>query len=86
MGKRPDKSRHIDVSKLTQVTNWDSNSDKLVFVTYGQSNSVNSSQLGYETTKPVYMGYDGEIYNFQEPAIGFVLDGMVRYGDESGTS
>ena len=57
----------------------------LVFVTYGQSNSVNSSQIGYETSENVYMFYDGKTFNYQDPSIGGTgQNGSVwaRVGDQ----
>ena len=46
------------------------NKDPLIFMTYGQSNSVNQSEKGYETVEDVYMFLDGRTYKYQDPALG----------------
>lgn len=43
---------------------------RLVFVTYGQSNSVNTGQIGYEVQNPVFMAFDGQLYGYADPALG----------------
>ena len=44
--------------------------EPLIFVTYGQSNSVNSGKLGYEPSEDVYMFLDGKTYRYHDPALG----------------
>ena len=44
--------------------------DPLVFVTYGQSNSTNFGQIGYQHKGPLYMFMNDEIFLFKEPTLG----------------
>lgn len=42
----------------------------MVFVTYGQSNSTNSGQIGYTIKNDVFMVSDGRIFLYQDPTLG----------------
>ncbi len=73
-----------DTSDMTPAANASDHADGLVFVTYGQSNSVNTGQFGYDVRNPVYMVYNGEAYDYADPALGGTgKDGSVwgRVGD-----
>ncbi|MFK8029013.1 MAG: sialate O-acetylesterase [Gammaproteobacteria bacterium] len=61
--------RYSDTSGLTRVPTAQV-LEPLVFVTYGQSNSINAGQLGYETSNAVYMFLNGSTYKYQDPAVG----------------
>lgn len=63
------KNRELDTTGLTEIP-VEELMNPLVFVTYGQSNSVNSSQMGYQNSDNVFMFLDGKIYQYREPAIG----------------
>ena len=75
-----DVTKHIEVPIKDIVGNqailWISNligfpyKKPLVFVTYGQSNSVNQSERGYEVSEDVYMFIDGKTYRYRDPALG----------------
>ena len=80
------KGRNTDIKKrgLTSIPTK-TIKEPLVFVTYGQSNSVNSSQVGYEPSEDVYMFLDGKTYIYHDPALGGTGDnGSVwgRVGDQ----
>jgi len=61
--------RNVDVTGLINAPT-ETIKEPLVFITYGQSNSVNSGQLGYETSEDVYMFLNGETYKYHDPALG----------------
>lgn len=80
------KNRITDIKKrgLTSIPT-EMIKKPLVFVTYGQSNSVNSGQVGYEPSEDVYMFLDGKSYIYQDPALGGTgSNGSVwgRVGDQ----
>ena len=62
--------RVVDTAPFTLAGDAAENPDRLVLVTYGQSNAVNTGQLGYEVKHPVFMVYNGEAYNYADPALG----------------
>lgn len=64
-----DKNRDLDTTSLNEIQ-IDEVSDRVVYVTYGQSNSVSSSQPGYESSQNVYMSLDGKVYQYSDPVIG----------------
>ncbi len=41
-----------------------------VFITYGQSNSANSGELGYHVRGAVYQFYNQNMYEYVDPALG----------------
>lgn len=41
-----------------------------IFLTYGQSNSVNSGQIGYVPGPQVLNFYQGRLYRYEDPALG----------------
>lgn len=61
-----------------------------VYVTYGQSNSINAGQIGYTVRHPVFQMFDTNTYLYQEPTLGGgrrggsvwgrVGDGLVEAG------
>ena len=41
-----------------------------IYLTYGQSNSVNHGEIGYEVKKDVYQFFDGKTYLYKDPSLG----------------
>lgn len=41
-----------------------------IYLTYGQSNSVNHGQIGYEVEDKVYQYFDNSTYIYKDPALG----------------
>jgi len=69
----PNKNRILSLPYLKEFSLKQSNFEinkSLVFVTFGQSNSVNHGQIGYVVRSPVYMVHQGRIYSYEEPALG----------------
>lgn len=62
--------RMVETGRYTVAEDAEEHEDRLVLVTYGQSNAVNTGQLGYEVKHPVYMVFDGDAYNYADPALG----------------
>ena len=57
-------------SGITEVLGQIDVTNALVFITYGQSNSVNHGQIGYEVMSNVFMVNQGRIFKYQDPALG----------------
>ena len=57
-------------SGITEVLGQIDVTNSLVFITYGQSNSVNHGQIGYEVMSNVFMVNQGRIFKYQDPALG----------------
>jgi len=69
----PNKNRILDPSNYKEFSLQESNFDRnksLVFITFGQSNSVNHGQIGYSIKSPVYMVHKGKIYSYEDPVLG----------------
>lgn len=62
--------RVVDTAPFTLAEDAADYTDRLVLVTYGQSNAANTGQLGYEVKHPVFMVYNGDAYNYADPALG----------------
>ena len=52
------------------VVKYDSNLNTGVFLTYGQSNSVNSGQYGYSVKSKVYQHFNKILYLYEDPSLG----------------
>jgi len=77
--------RFTDKTGLVPIESVDAYPDRLVFLTYGQSNAANTGQLGYEVHNPVFMVNDGVAYKYSDPSIGATgVNGSVwgRVGDK----
>jgi hypothetical protein len=78
-------NRNLDKAGKVPLASIDSYPNRLVFLTYGQSNAANTGQLGYEVRHPVFMVNDGVAYEYSDPSIGTTgVNGTVwgRVGDE----
>jgi len=76
--------RYVDTTGKVPLASVDAYPDRLVFLTYGQSNAANTGQLGYEVRHPVFMVSDGVAYKYSDPSLGATgLNGSVwgRVGD-----
>ena len=51
--------KHVDVSDRTGI-----------YLTYGQSNSVNSGELGYDVKNDVYQFILGNTFDYEDPSLG----------------
>lgn len=64
------KNQEIKLIKQRKEVEF-SNLDSIrVYLTYGQSNSVNRGQFGYHVKNDVFEFYDNKIYKYQDPTIG----------------
>ena len=76
--------RHTDTAGYVPIASVDAYPDRLVFLTYGQSNAANTEQQGYEVERPVFMVHDGVAYEYKDPTLGTTgVNGTVwgRVGD-----
>ena len=64
-----DASRFADASGRTTVLGLDT-AGYAIFLTYGQSNSVNSGQIGYKPRGNVLNFHNGVLYRYEDPALG----------------
>lgn len=64
-----DASRFSDASLRTTVLGLDT-AGYAIFLTYGQSNSVNSGQIGYKPRGNVLNFHNGVLYRYEDPALG----------------
>jgi hypothetical protein len=62
--------RIVTTEQFQKLDNPEAYEDRMVFVTYGQSNSANTGQFGYDVKHPVFMVYNGEAYAYADPALG----------------
>ena len=71
--------RNFDVSSLRnlEVPITDRSG---IYLTYGQSNSVNHGQIGYEVKSKVYQFLDGNLYLYEDPSLGGTGDGGSVWG------
>jgi len=71
LGRISDTSNYVEVDlKMADSTG--------VFLTYGQSNSVNQGQIGYEVKEEVFMHFQGKTYEYKDPSLGGSgIDGSV---------
>ena len=77
--------RYVDTAGKEPLDSIEAYPDRLVFLTYGQSNAANTGQLGYEVSEPVFMVYDGKAYPYSDPSLGTTgLNATVwgRVGDK----
>ena len=72
--------RNTDASGLVKLASPDAYPDRLVFLTYGQSNAANTGQLGYEVKQPVFMVSDGIAYRYADPSIGTTGENATAWG------
>ena len=71
--KVDNKDRYNDLSN--QLEKKINRLDKTgVFITYGQSNSINASELGYNVKNNVLMFYDNKTYRYNDPSLGGALN------------
>jgi hypothetical protein len=66
---RPENPRVTDIRDRQPVEKADAQGFG-VFLTYGQSNSVNSGQIGYVPGPQVLNFYQGRLYRYEDPALG----------------
>lgn len=64
-----DASRFTDASGRTTVLGLDT-AGYAIFLTYGQSNAVNSGQIGYVPSRQVLNFHNGVLYRYEDPALG----------------
>ena len=64
-----DASRFSDASGRATVLGLDT-AGYAIFLTYGQSNSVNSGQIGYVPGSQVLNFHNGVLYHYEDPALG----------------
>ncbi len=66
---RPDDGRVTDTRHRQPVQKSDVHAYG-VFLTYGQSNSVNAGQIGHVSGPQVLNFYQGQLYRYEDPALG----------------
>ncbi|MBF0676254.1 sialate O-acetylesterase [Pseudomonas sp.] len=66
---RPDSARITDTRHRRPVEERDVHAFG-IFLTYGQSNSVNAGQIGYVPGPQVLNFYQGRLYRYEDPALG----------------
>ncbi|WP_137700392.1 hypothetical protein [Marimonas lutisalis] len=63
-------NRYVDTAGKVPLASVATYPERLVFLTYGQSNAANTGQLGYEVRQPVFMVSDGVAYEYSDPSLG----------------
>ena len=71
--------RNTDTSSLRQVEISETKSTG-IYLTYGQSNSVNHGQIGYEVKGEVYQFFNNGTYLYEYPALGGTGQGGSVWG------
>lgn len=74
-----DSKRNLDVSSLKEVEVSITN-DTGVYLTYGQSNSANHGQIGYDVNNEVYQFLDNQTYIYKDPSLGGTGTGGSVWG------
>ena len=82
--------RYYKATYQTPISSINITNNTGVYLTYGQSNSANFGEIGYEVKKDVYHSFIGNIYEYQDPIIGshgsfgsvwgMVGDKLIAYG------
>lgn len=78
MGLKESK-RNFDTTGLTEVQ-IDVTDETGIFLTFGQSNSVNEGQIGYEVENEVYQFLDNKAYIYKDPSLGGTGEGGSVWG------
>jgi hypothetical protein len=60
------RSRYVSTNGLIEKQPLVSDSTG-IFITYGQSNSTNSGQIGYDVKNDVFMFFEGKTYEYKDP-------------------
>ena len=71
--------RNLDVSQLTKV-HLDVSNNTGIFLTYGQSNSANAGEPGYNPFFEVYQFLLGYTFKYEEPSLGATGRGSSVWG------
>ena len=74
-----ESKRNLESSNLEQV-NVEVTGDTGIYMTYGQSNSVNHGQIGYEVKREVFQFLDNNTYVYQDPSLGGTGDDGSVWG------
>ena len=73
------KSRYVSTNGLIEKQPLVSDSTG-IFITYGQSNSTNSGQIGYDVKNDVFMFFEGKTYEYKDPSLGGTGTGGSVWG------
>ena len=77
-----ESKRNFDTSIHTETTITVSDSTG-IYITYGQSNALNSGQIGYDIKSEVYQFFKNKVYFYKDPSLGGgsgVIDGGSVWG------
>ena len=79
LGESSNYKRNNDISvlkeKAIRITNHTG-----IYLTYGQSNSVNHGQIGYDVMGKVYQSFQGKTYRYKDPSLGGTGQGGSVWG------
>jgi hypothetical protein len=74
-----ESKRNLNIDSLEEVE-VSASKQTGVYLTYGQSNSVNHGQIGYEVNNRVYQFLNGKTYLYKDPSLGGTGDGGSVWG------
>ena len=74
----PEQTGRITLTSKYDIVTPIVNNNTGIYITYGQSNSTNHGQIGYEVESNVYMFYNNNTFIYRDPSLGGTgLDGSV---------
>jgi len=62
--------RHYNITHKKPELDLKISNNSGIYLTYGQSNSANFGEIGYDVKKDVYHSFVGHIYEYKDPIIG----------------
>ncbi|MFV8281338.1 hypothetical protein ACNKXS_07320 [Christiangramia marina] len=78
-GVDTNSKRNLDIDSLVEVDIAVSENTG-IYLTYGQSNSVNHGQIGYDVRENVYQFLEGKAYLYHDPSLGGTGKGGSVWG------
>ena len=72
--------RNYNVTDQQRIDNIEVTEKTGIYLTYGQSNSVNSGELGYTVKNKVYQSILGNHFLYKDPSLGGTGDGGSVWG------
>lgn len=62
--------RYYNITKKTPELDIKISNNSGIYLTYGQSNSANFGEIGYDVKNDVYHSFVGHLYKYKDPIIG----------------
>ncbi len=71
IGEKFSRIQNISEHTRVEIKKEIKSKDKVgIYITYGQSNAANHSELGYTPSSQVYEFYDNKLYFYEDPSLG----------------